>query len=361
MIKVLVVDDSAVVRRVLSQELSTCADIDVVATAVDPFVARDKIVKLKPDVVTLDLELPRMGGLAFLARLMKYHPLPVIVVSGLTPEGGEMAVRALELGAVDVVAKPGSGESVAQIASRLVEKIRVAAKARPRAAATPVSPSGERPAQAAEPERRPRVAIAHPGRRVVAIGASTGGTEAIKQVLMALPDNAPGVVIVQHMPRGFTASFADRLDQLCLIRVQEARDGDGVEPGLALVAPGGRHMVLRRRGPRYSVVVKDGPPVHHQRPSVDVLFHSVARQAGADAVGVLLTGMGRDGAQGLRAMHEAGATTFAQDEASCVVFGMPREAVKLDAADAVVPLDEIPHCMLDALDRRGTLCAAKAD
>jgi two-component system chemotaxis response regulator CheB len=334
-----VVDDSAVVRQVLTTELTKTRDITVVGTATDPFIARDKILALHPDVVTLDLEMPRMDGLTFLAKLMKYHPLPVVVVSSLTPRGGEVAMRALELGAADVLCKPGSAYSVSEMSALLADRIRAASLARyrrrPEPGSTPSVPGV------------PFAGLSLTTHKVLAIGASTGGTEAIKDVLMALPPATPGTVIVQHMPGHFTAAFAQRLDGLCKMEVREARDGDAVVPGLALVAPGGRHMLLQRMGARYSVAIKDGPPVHHQRPSVDVLFHSVARAAGVNALGVILTGMGGDGARGLLAMAQAGARTIAQDEQSCVVFGMPKEAIRLQAAQEIRPLDAIAQRIVE--------------
>ena len=351
MIKVLVVDDSAVVRKILSEELSKATDIEVVGTAVDPYVAREKILALRPDVLTLDLEMPRMGGLSFLKKLMAYYPLPVIVVSSLTPQGSEAALRALELGAVDVIAKPGPSDSVAEIAQMLVDRIRAAAASARRAPAK----------RAASPDIAPSPApaggsLSQAAHKVLAIGASTGGTEAIKRILVGLPPDTPGTLIVQHMPAGFTATFARRLSDLCLMEVREAKDRDIVRPGLALVAPGDRHMTLRRGPSGYIVEVKSGPAVHHQRPSVDVLFHSVAQQAGASAVGVLLTGMGCDGARGLLAMRAAGARTLAQDEDSCVVFGMPREAIRLGAADRVVPLEDLSRRILETLGRKEAAC-----
>jgi two-component system chemotaxis response regulator CheB len=333
MIRVLVVDDSAVVRQVLSTELGKLGDISVVATAVDAFAARDKIVKLKPDVVTLDLEMPRMDGLTFLGKLMKYHPLPVIVVSSLSQEGSDIALRALEIGAVDVVGKPGKGESVADVVDALAENIRAAARTR-----KPL-PQTDELAPAPSPGD-------------LDLSNIDGTVQAIKNLLMGLPANGPGTVIVQHLPAKFTPGFAARLDELCPMTVREARDGDEVIPGLALVAPGDYHMTLRRQGRRTIVETRVGPEVFHQRPSVDVLFHSVARQVGAGGIGVLLTGMGADGARGLAAMREAGGYTIAQDESTCAVFGMPREAIALNAADRVLPLPQISRHILTMLTRR---------
>jgi len=340
MIRVLVVDDSAIVRKVLSRELEAYSDIQVVGTAVDPYVAREKIIRLSPDVITLDIEMPRMDGLSFLEVLMKHRPVPVVVVSSVTPERSAQALRALALGAVEVISKPGSAFTVPDVAERLVSAIRVAARSRPRPA---------------EPTPTPRVfqntlTTTH---KIIAIGASTGGTQAIEQVLAGFPPDAPGTVMCQHMPAAFTASFAARLDAASALDVREARDGDEVLPGLVLLAPGDQHMVLQRQGARYAVRVKDGPPVHHQRPSVDVLFDSVARAAGANAVGALLTGMGADGARGLKAMRDAGGRTVAQDEASCVVFGMPKEAIRAGAVDEVVPLNRITPTLFDLLQAKG--------
>jgi two-component system chemotaxis response regulator CheB len=335
MIKVLVVDDSAVVRNILSSELSKAPGIEVVGTAMDPYVARDKIIKLKPDVVTLDVEMPRMDGLTFLRKLMRYYPIPVIVVSSLAPKGGEVALEALEIGAVDVVSKPGAAYTVGDLSAQLVEKIKGAAKA-------DMSKLVSR-ARAAEDEQPPiaRLAMTRTTEKVVAIGASTGGTEAIKAVLEKYPENCPGTMIVQHMPEQFTRSFAQRLNDLCASEVREAADGDRLTPGIVLIAPGNKHMVLRRSGAQYMVRVKDGPYVYHQRPSVEVLFNSVAQYAGRNAVGALLTGMGSDGAKGMKAMQDAGAETIAQDEKTSVVYGMPRAAVELGAARHVLPLDRI--------------------
>jgi two-component system chemotaxis response regulator CheB len=341
MIRVLVVDDSAVVRKVIADELSRYSDIELVGTAVDPFIARDKIVELRPDVVTLDLEMPRMDGLSFLAKLMRYHPMPVVVLSSLTPRNSELAMKALDLGAVEVLCKPGASYATRDIAQPLVHAIRSAAVAKISAAA----PRTERP----DERRLPENLLVQTTHKIIAIGASTGGTRAIEAVLTRMPRTSPGIVIVQHMPEHFTASFAQRLNELCALEVREARDNDHVVPGVALIAPGNRHMVLARSGGTYLVRIKDGPRVHYQRPSVDVLFQSVAQTAGRNAVGAILTGMGADGARGLLAMREGGAWTLAQDEASCVVFGMPKEAIKMNAADEVVALDGMAAAILQGL------------
>jgi len=340
-IRVLVVDDSALVRRVLSDALSKHADIEVVGTATDPYVARERIVQLRPDVITLDIEMPRMDGLSFLSKLMKHFPLPVVVVSSLTPANSETALRALALGAVDVIAKPGSSLAAGDVADELVRAVRAASHARvvrrvDIAESVPATP-------------RSAIASLDTTHKIIALGASTGGTQALEQVLRRFPVDAPGTVIVQHMPEHFTLSFAKRLDSVCAMRVQEARDGDYLSPGLALVAPGGKHLVVQASGARWVARVKDGPKVHHQRPAVDVLFQSVARSAGRNAVAALLTGMGADGAKGMLAMKEAGAYTVAQNEETCVVYGMPREAVKLGAAIDVLPLDQVADALLNAL------------
>ena len=341
MIRVLIVDDSAFVRKTLQDELSKHQDIEVVGTAGDPYIARDKIAELRPDVLTLDLEMPRMDGLTFLARLMKYHPLPVVVISSLAPENSAAALKAFELGAVEVISKPGSQFTVPSDPGELARSIRAAACSR-------ISRRPDPTRQACLPAQS---VFAHleTTHKVVAIGASTGGTQAIEIVLRELPATTPGTLIVQHMPEQFTKAFADRLSRTCAMEVREARDRDNVANGVALVAPGNRHMVLQRNGSLYQVQIKDGPPVYHQRPSVDVLFHSVARNAGVNAVGVILTGMGADGAKGLLAMREQGARTIAQDEQSCVVYGMPKEAVKLGAAETVVPLERIARTVLGVL------------
>jgi len=341
MIKVIIVDDSAVVRKILTDELSKHGDIKVIGTAVNPYVARDKIVELRPDVITLDIEMPRMDGLTFLSKLMKHFPMPVVVVSSLTPENSETALKALDLGAVEVFCKPGSAYSTKDISRDLARAIRAAASAR-------VEALGDKQPQGTKKTKIGPINF-KTTHKIVAIGASTGGTKAIETVLSGLPVTTPGTVIAQHMPEAFTAGFAQRLNEICQMEVREARDNDHVIPGVALVAPGNRHMVLRRSGGSYLVRIKDGPLVHYQRPSVDVLFRSVAKSAGKNAVGAILTGMGADGAKGLLEMRKSGAYTIAQDEETCVVFGMPKEAVELGAVKKVSPLTYIPQVIIRAL------------
>jgi len=335
-IKVLIVDDSAIVRKILTEQLSKEPDIEVVGTAPDPYIARDKIVQLKPNVVLLDIEMPRMDGITFLKKLMKYYPLPVIIVSSLAPKGSRLAIEALEIGAVEVMCKPGGPYSVGEMIVDLSQKIRAAAKIK--------YIKRKKPAQVKEIRSKTSIQpTLETTNKVIAIGSSTGGTEALREILPQFPPSFPGVVIAQHMPPGFTTAFANRLNELCQIRVKEAENGDSVIPGLALIAPGNYHMLLRRSGAKYYVEIKDGPRVHYQRPSVDVLFTSVAKAAGPNAIGIILTGMGADGAKGLLEMKKAGAKTIAQDEASCVVFGMPKEAIKLGAVDKILPLQKIPE------------------
>ncbi len=342
MIRVLVVDDSAVVRQTFVDALSKEKDIEVVGTAPDPFVARDKIVQLAPDVITLDIEMPRMDGITFLRKLMRHYPLPVIIVSSLTQKGSSLALKALESGAVEVISKPGSAYSLGEMSLQLADKIRAAARVRPNKVKMTTQASAPPPIQ-------PMASLAETTNKIVAIGASTGGTEALKEVLTRFPPNAPGTLVVQHMPANFTTAFAGRLNELCQIKVKEAADGDSVVPGLCLLAPGNYHMVLRRSGARYYVNIRSGPLVCHQRPAVDVLFHSVAQTAGSNAVAVILTGMGYDGSKGMLAMKKAGARTVAQNEETCVVFGMPKEAIKLGAVDEVVSLQYVAETALKML------------
>ncbi len=335
-VKVLVVDDSAIVRELLQRNLSRDPEIEVVGTAPDPYVARDKIVALKPDVISLDIEMPRMDGITFLRKLMTYYPLPVVILSSLTPKGGALAVEALEAGAFDVMSKTRSADGDEDIYAELSAKLKAAAQVKPasRTGSTPV-----------------RLAMHRVTNKIVAVGASTGGTVALMGLLSAMPVDAPGFVIVQHMPKHFTRAFANRLNELCDIDVKEAEQGDAVVPGRALIAPGDLHTLVRRSGPAYSVEVKNGPLVSRHRPSVNTLFKSASKCAGRNAIGVIMTGMGNDGAEGMKEMKECGAYTIAQDEATCVVFGMPKEAIALGCVDSVLPLDRIPNKILDVAQR----------
>jgi two-component system chemotaxis response regulator CheB len=349
MIKVLIIDDSAVVRKLLTEELSKQNDIEVVGTAIDPYIAREKIIQLKPDVLTLDLEMPRMDGLSFLAKLMKHFPMPVVVVSSLTPKNSANALNALRLGAVDVICKPGSAYSTQNISQDIVKAIRTASIARfdqhldtVRSVQSKQKPN----------ERLESTGLRHTTNKLIAIGASTGGTRALETVLTELPENMPGIVITQHMPPVFTKSFAERLNTICRLKVKEAEDGDLIKTGQALIAPGNFHMLVEKSGAKYYTRIKSGPPVHHQRPSVDVMFNSVAKSAGVNAMGVILTGMGADGARGLLHMKEAGAHTIAQDEATSVVYGMPKEAAKLGAAGEILPLQVIPEAIIKQMARK---------
>jgi two-component system chemotaxis response regulator CheB len=346
-IRILIVDDSAIVRKILSDALAGEPDLEVVGTAPDPYVARDKILSLCPDVLTLDIEMPRMDGLCFLKKLMHFHPMPAVVISSLAQSSCSAAIQAMECGAVEVLAKPGGPYSVGELRDALAAKIRAAAAAQlGRHAFGPAAPEALAGASPAVSPPAPALPPGPPGDRVIAIGASTGGTEAIRRILSAMPAACPGIVITQHIPPRFSLAFAQRLNENSAIEVREARDGDIVTPGLALVAPGDLHMILRKSGGRYFVNVKTGPRVCYQRPSVDVLFRSVAEAGGTNATGVLLTGMGADGAQGLLKLRSAGAHTIAQDEATCVVFGMPREAIKIGAAASVLPLSSIASSLI---------------
>jgi len=379
-IRVLVVDDSATVRRMVTDALQSDPEIEVVGTALDPYIAKDKIIALKPDVLTLDLEMPRMDGLTFLKILMERHPLPVVIMSSLTQPGSVKALEALQEGAVDVLGKPGTSYSIGDLGPQLVAKVKAAAQARvrrpsgrapsvttpaiPEPAAVPPSPAPVVPGAAGSPPppapprrtvmarplvKPPVIAGPPPGsRKLILIGASTGGTEAIREVLERLPGNLPPIAIVQHIPAMFSRAFAERLNSLCAMEVREAQDGDELRPGLALVAPGNFHLFVQRQGARYIARVTTGPMVWHQRPAVDLLFKSAAECAGDHAVAALLTGMGKDGAEGLLQLRQKGARTFAQSEESCVVYGMPRAAFELGAAERMVALDRMHEALLAA-------------
>jgi two-component system chemotaxis response regulator CheB len=341
-IRVLTVDDSALMRQVLATLLSKDPDIEVIGSAPDPYIAREKIKALNPDVITLDVEMPKMDGLTFLEKLMRGHPMPVVMVSSLTEVGCQTTLRALELGAVDFITKPKIDlrEGMEEVAQDLIAKVKAAAQAKVRGKREDSGVGGKGVAPLLTSS------MIKTTDTIIAIGSSTGGTEAVKDVLMALPPNTPPILITQHMPEHFTKTWADRMNGLCRISVKEAEDGDSVLPGHALVAPGSYHMTLVRSGARYSVRINQDPPVNRHRPSVDVTFASVAQYAGANAIGVILTGMGGDGAKEMLTMKQAGAFTIAQDEASCVVFGMPKEAIKLGGVDKILPLSEIPAAIV---------------
>ena len=341
----MIVDDSAIVRKLLTEALAGHADIEVVGTAPDPYIARDKILALHPDVVTLDIEMPRMDGLTFLKKLARFHPIPVIVISSLAQASSQSALEAMRSGAVHVLAKPGGPYSVGELRLDLAHHVRAAAEAGARRRLTPLPPPVSSDPASSPAQKFATFKGASPD-SLIAIGSSTGGTEALQHILVQLPENVPAIVIAQHIPAGFSAAFANRLNQLCKFEVKEAADGDLAVPGRALIAPGDFHMLIRRNGPGYRAVIKSGPRVCYQRPSVDVLFDSVSDAAGAKAVGVILTGMGNDGAQGLLQMKQKGARTIAQDEASCVVFGMPREAIHVGAVDQILPLTDIARGIL---------------
>ncbi|MDR7150887.1 two-component system chemotaxis response regulator CheB [Hydrogenophaga palleronii] len=353
-IRVVVVDDSALVRSLLTEIINRQHDMQCVGAASDPLVAREMIRELNPDVITLDVEMPRMDGLEFLSRLMRLRPMPVVMVSTLTEQGADITLRALEMGAVDFVAKPRIGVSsgLNELAGDIVDKIRVAAAAHVRRLATPAASAASTqttPGSSAgtEPPRAPLPRMST--EKIICIGSSTGGTEAIREVLVPMPPDAPAIVITQHMPPGFTTSFAARLNGLCKIRVAEAQDGQRILPGHAYIAPGGRHLRIDRSGSNYVAVVEDSEPVNRHRPSVEVLFKSAARVLGPNALGIMLTGMGADGAQAMREMKDAGSYNYVQDEATCVVFGMPRMAIQYGAAHEVLPLQQIAPALLSRL------------
>ncbi len=353
-IKAMVVDDSAVVRQVVGSLLSADPGIALIGAHSDPLFAQRAMEKEWPDVIVLDVEMPRMDGITFLRQIMSTRPTPVIICSTLTTQGAPTTMEALQAGAFEIVEKPTSGlkDHLQSQGQKLVATVKAAASANMRALSRRIAPA--RDAQAASPTLSegavrhvlPTRAMVETTDRIVAIGTSTGGTQALELLLARLPVTAPGIVVVQHMPEHFTQTFAARLDSVCEIRVKQAEDGERVLPGQALIAPGGRHLQVRRQGAYYHAVVKDGPPVSRHRPSVNVLFGSVAQAAGRNAIGIIMTGMGDDGARGLLEMHQAGAVTFAQDEASCVVFGMPKEAIKLGAADEVLPLDDLHEAVM---------------
>jgi len=344
-IRVLIVDDSALIRGVLTEILSDDHEIEVVGTAPDPYIARDKMKTLKPDVLTLDVEMPKMDGLTFLQKLMAARPMPVVMVSSLTEKGAATTMQALELGAVDFITKPtvdiqnGLGELSHQITS----KVKIAAQASVKKRTPPTDCAERIKALAAQS------AMIKTTDTIIAIGSSTGGTEALREMLELLPPNTPPILITQHMPEQFTKTFADRLNHFCQINVKEAKEGDSVIQGQALLAPGNYHMELRRSGARYYVTLNQEPPVNRHRPAVDPMFQSVAKYAGANSIGVILTGMGNDGSAGMLDMKKAGAFNLAQDEASCVVFGMPKEAIKAGGVDKILPLSEIPEAILSHL------------
>ncbi len=352
-ITVVVVDDSALVRSMLTEIINRQPDMTCIGAAADPLVAREMIRNLNPDVITLDVEMPRMDGIDFLSKLMRLRPMPVVMVSTLTERGADVTLKALELGAVDFVAKPkiGVADGLRQLADDITDKVRIAARAHIHRLPQPATATGA--SGAAGAPRPASATLASVGRlsteKIIFIGASTGGTEATKEVLTALPPDAPAVVITQHMPPGFTRNYAARLDGLCKIRVQEARDGERILPGHAYIAPGGMHLSVEKSGANYIARVQDGDPVNRHKPSVEVLFQSAARVVGPNAIGIMLTGMGADGAKAMKLMRDAGAYCVAQDEASCVVFGMPREAIAAGAINEVLPLNKIAGHLIEHL------------
>ncbi len=347
MIKVLIVDDSALARSFLKEVLAAEPSIDVIGTAPDPYIARDKIIRFNPDVITLDVEMPRMDGITFLKKIMEYYPIPVVIVSSLTKNGALTTLQAFEEGAVEVIAKPRTDitKGFGAISKDIIDKIKIAACAKVQKRVAGKSTPA--------PKNIADFSLKQSTNKILAIGASTGGTEAIKKILERLPALTPGILIVQHMPAKFTRAFAERLDGICAVNVREAKNMDSVIPGTALIAPGNHHMILKRDGARYYVKTNQEPRVFHQRPSVDVMFKSVAKYAGRNAIGVILTGMGSDGATGLLEMKEAGAKTLAQDKRSSIVFGMPNEAIKIGAVDKVLTLSKIPQEILFITEAAG--------
>lgn len=354
-IRVIVVDDSALVRSLLAEIINRQNDMECIGTANDPLVAREMIRQTNPDVITLDVEMPRMDGIDFLGRLMRLRPMPVVMISTLTERGAEVTMRALELGAIDFVAKPrvGLANGLNDLATQIVDKIRVAAVAQVRRISTPSPSAGQAAGGSGAGVGAAPAPLASLGRlsteKIIAIGASTGGTEAIREVLVRMPPDSPAIVITQHMPPGFTTSFAARLDGLCKISVKEASNGERILPGHAYIAPGGTQFHIARSGANYVAVVDDAPPVNRHKPSVEVLFKSVAAVAGRNAYGIMLTGMGADGALAMREMKDAGSYNYVQDEATCIVFGMPREAIAHGAADEVLPLSKIAPALVERL------------
>lgn len=340
-IKVLIVDDSAVVRQSLTHILESDKSIEVIGTASDPFIAAQKIANEIPDVITLDVEMPRMDGITFLRKIMSQHPIPVIIISSLTAKGTETAIHALEIGAVDVIKKPSLDKNnLTDAEQNIIQVVKAAAKAviKRKSNTALRNPLANKPVQ--------QHSMLRTTEKIIAVGASTGGTEALLDFLNDMPIDCPGIVIVQHMPELFTKSFAERLNRICKITVKEATQGESILRGQALIAPGNKHMEVKRSGARYFVDIKEGDPVNRHRPSVDVLFSSTAKYAGRNAIGVIMTGMGADGAKGLLEMKEAGAYTVAQDEKSCIVFGMPKEAIKINAAEKILPLSQIASHLL---------------
>ncbi len=349
-IRVLIVDDSALVRQTLSEILNSDPHIEVIDTANDPIIALRKMQKHMPDVITLDIEMPRMDGLTFLQQMMAKNPIPVVMLSSLAEKGSASALQALELGAVEIIQKPkmGTKQFIEESKILICDAVKAAAHSKPRKKVVHniIQPKLSADAVLAKPTTK---AMIQTTEKVVMVGASTGGTEALRIFLEALPVDSPGIVIVQHMPEHFTRAFAERLNQICPVSVKEAENGDTVLRGHALIAPGNKHTLLKRSGAKYYVEVKDGPLVSRHRPSVDVLFRSAARYAGKNAIGIIMTGMGDDGARGLKEMKDLGAKTIAQDERSCIVFGMPKEAIRHEAVDRIVTLNKIPETMLEML------------